>query len=848
MDLNFRKYIRCLIMAVVLLFAFSCVRKDDDSAVSGTQGAILFNVLAEPSSKLAYNGVHTSFVNNEEVGCVIAAKNGDSYEFKSVVKWVYQDGVLLLQTENDQYVSRHTYKAMADQGFVSLNEDMDYAFFFYYPYVEGHEPNNEATSDYYWEHYPMGVATDYRKDVENNISAVEKLSASDHLWVSYTDDKSRIDAGKFYEVPLTFQKKTATVEVHYDHNSGYTLDNVYIDAVEGSAGVNTRMEFNLKTGAYDLTQPYDGLIYPGRVNDDDGHDHDDGIHAGGYRALFAPQTITSWHLCATITDNLNQVDGIPRVFKFDVILEDKLQKLEEGRQYIFHIARQTNGDIMITDWTGDSVEDLFGDSITAPSDLSMWSDNGRPEEGGHVVIKEGETLIIKGKGFWDKDHCVIRYVKLPGVRVNAYDSESNPAGFVLSEEDAEGFRTISFNLPVSATDGDVYLVMATGSIKESPGSIRTVKPVVAALSGVTGGAGSYSFDMDAYDTSNPQKLTLTGSDLDLVESVTFGEGYESEVIMPSSPTQISVVIPEYAHSANLVLNLRNGLSLDSGQYLEILNPNDEVAITGISGIFKAGEIIVVRGTHLNAVSFVRVTVVGGALNISPQVSDDGKVLTFEFPENGRDGTLKFTKKDSNGYDEMNPFYEYSFTTAVPEYIDIVRDDKTFYIHGSNLDVVKTLDVSFNGGSIQLTSGFYNTQTHNISFNILQSNGDEEIPSSGTVTFTTKHDKSVSVSYKFYPVVTSVTSANGLRPGQTVTIAGRYLDEIDKVSIFDYDRNNRLDIGGTGIIHLGQGAGMTVTLPATSYDYGNNAIIELYKGAELVTYYVVYPPSNPTDDI
>lgn len=846
MDLNFRKYIRCLTMAVVLLAAFSCARKENDLAVSDTPGALLFNVLAEPSSRLAYNGVHTSFVNNEEVGCVIAAKNGETYEFKSVVKWMYKDGVLLLQTENDEFVSRHTYQDMADQGYVSLNQDMEYAFFFYYPYVEENKPNNTYTSPYYWEHYLMAVGTDYRKDDLNNISAVDKLSASDHLWVSYTDDKSRINDGKFYEVPLTFQKKTATVEIHYDHNNGYTLENVYIDAVAGSAGVMTGMEFNLKTGEYGSVTPYDGLIYPGRVNDDDGHDHDEGIHAGGYRMLFVPQTIASWHLHATITDNLNLVDGNPRVFDFDVILEEKLQTLEEGHQYIFHIARQTNGDIMITDWTGDSVEDLFGDAVTAPSELSMWSDRGK--EDGHVVIKEGEILKIKGKGFWDQDHCVIRYVQLPGARVKAYDSETNPSGFELSEEDAEGFRTISFNLPVSATDGDVYLVMATGSIKESPGFIRTVKPVVAALSGVTGGAGSYSFDMAAYDTSDPPELTLTGSDLDLVESITFGEGYEADVILPASASEISVVIPEYAHSAELVLNLRNGLSLDSGQYLEILNPNNEVSIISISGVFKGGEIIVVRGTHLNAVSIVRVTVEGGAAEMIYNVSDDGKMLTFEFPENGRDGTLKFFKKDSNGIDVMPHFYEYSFTTAVPEYIDIVRDDKTFYIHGSNLDVVETLDVSFDGGSIQLTSDFYNTQTHNISFNILQSNDDEEIPSSGTVTFTTKHDKSVSVSYKFYPVVTSVTSANGLRPGQTVTIAGRYLDEIDNVSIFDYDRNNRLDIDGTGITHLDQGTGMTVTLPSTSYDYGYNAIIELYKGAELVTYYVVYPPSNPTDDI
>lgn len=833
-------------MAVVLLAAFSCARKENDLAVSDTPGALLFNVLAEPSSRLAYHGVHTSFVNNEEVGCVIAAKNGETYEFKSVVKWMYKDGVLLLQTENDEFVSRHTYQDMADQGYVSLNKDMEYAFLFYYPYVEGKEPDNIATSPYYWENYLMVVATDYRKDDVNGISAVDKLSASDHLWVSYTDDKSRINEGKFYEVPLTFQKKTATVEIHYDHNDDYTLENVYIDAVAGSAGVMTGMEFNLKTGEYGSVTPYDGLIYPGRVNDDDGHDHDEGIHAGGYRMLFVPQTIASWHLHATITDNLNLVDGNPRVFDFDVILEEKLQTLEEGCQYIFHIARQTNGDIMITDWTDDSVEDLFGDAVTAPSELSMWSDRGK--EDGHVVIKEGETLKIKGKGFWDQDHCVIRYVQLPGARVKAYDSETNPSGFVLSEEDAEGFRTISFNLPVSATDGDVYLVMATGSIKNSPGSIRTVKPVVAALSGVTGGAGSYSFDMNAYDTSDPPELTLTGSDLDLVKSITFGEGYKADVILPASPSEISVVIPEHAHSAKLVLNLRNGLSLDSDQYLEILNPNVEVSIISISGVFKGGEIIVVRGTHLNAVSLVRVTVEGGAAEKIHEVSDDGKMLTFEFPENGRDGTFKFFKKDSNGVDEMDPFYEYSFTTAVPEYIDIVRDDKTFYIHGLNLDVVKTLDVSFNGGSIQLTSDFYNTQTHNISFNILQNNDDEEIPSSGTVTFTTKHDKSVSVSYKFYTVVTSVTSANGLGPGQTVTIAGRYLDEIDKVSISDYDRNNRLDIGGTGITHLGQGAGMTVTLPATSYDYGNNAIIELYKSDVLITYYVVYPPSNPTDDI
>ena len=797
MDLNFKKHI-CAFLALVcmMLSAASCIY--DDVPDGGEEGALLFNVLAEPSTKLSYSGVHTSFENEEEIGCVIARKDGDSYGFMSVVKWAYQDGVLMLQTE-DEFISRHTYPDMADKGYVSLKEDMEYAFFFYYPYVEDHEPTAED-----WESHYLSVALDYRSDAKLN------LNGSDHLWVSYSDDRSRIEDGKFYEVPLTFQKKTATVEVHYDHNSDYTVDQVWIDAVSGSAGIMTGMDFDLRTGTYDAVTPYDGLIYPGLILEDE-----ESIHADGYRMLFVPQTITSWHLHVVVTQ-----DGVST--PYELVLEDKLQTLQEGKLYIFHIAKASNGSIMITDWTADNTDELFGEEIPIPSDLTMWSD--RPMDNGQVVIKEGETLYIKGKGFWTEDHCIVDYIQLPGAKVTSFE---------ISENDPEGFRTISFPLPASATDGQVYLAMALGHIKESPGYISTVKPTVTSLS-------IESYDMNGYDPENPSELTVSGVDLDLVEKVVFGGDYSSPVIS-SSDSEITVQIPSYAHSGNLFLKLRNGMTIDTGHFFTVQNARDEVKVTEVSGVFKAGATIIVKGELLKRVSAITLTGKDGGLYglLSWNVSDDGSMLTFVFPEDVKDGTIRFIKNI-----DVTSFYEHPYTTAVPEHLSVMRDDDYFYVYGANLDVVKIMNVAFESGNIQLLDGIYNAHSNILMFDISAKlpHGMTEIPSSGKVTLTTKHDSEVEVDYKFMPEISLIEGI--FKRNEHVVVSGRYLDEVASIKVLDMHRENPEDKENESEPVFAYDDGqITFTFPDKAV-YEGEATLEFYnEDGELIITYVTLRPSN-----
>ena len=785
---------------IVLLAALSCDREPDP--VPGLSGGLKFSVLDDPSTKLAYRGVHTSFENREKVGCVIAAKENDGYVFKSVTVWEYEDGFLILQTEDDENVVRHE----TEDGYISLKQNFEYAFFFYYPYVEGSEPDKDS-----WKNYPLSVGTDYRQD--GSTSSKARLNASDHLWGTYTDPEASIEQEGFYTVNLTFHKKTTSVEVHHDHDEGYTVDRVWIDAVEDSEGIMTSMNFDLTTGeSTPAGDPYNGLIYPGLIQEDDGS-----LHSDGFRMIFVPQTITSWHLNAQITEDGNTET-------YTVILEDKLMALEEGKLYIFHIAKAADGSIAITDWESDQSDDLFGEEVAMPTELSMWS--GRDSED-PVLIKSGETLNIKGKGFYDSEsNPVVSYIEVSGVKVFPDTAERD--GYEISDE-TEGFTTITLTLPEIAKDGEVHLFTASW-VNVLAGTISTVKPTVSELNRT-------SYDMDIYDDQNLPELTLKGTDLDLVSHVVFGGDYLADVLSGGNGEQISVNIPHHSETGSLRLELKNGQIIDSGHTFTIENPSIEVTVTSVSGEFKSGKTITVRGTHLKEIDKITLTGKDGVIIQNFNVSDDGKSLTFIFPADAKDGDMKFYA----GNDVL--LHEEKYKTAVPKYISFRRDSTDMSIFGSNLDIVQTLDVVYEGQPIiQITKSdadFYIKEQDIIRFDINRNlaSGMKQLPSRGEVILMTVHQSSIKVSYRFLPEIYVNKIEGSLLPGAVMKFPGRYLDEITSIRILHGEHEDvmkSVGLAGEGektFTYDAESGSISFTFGNECTDFTDGAYFEFFIGDE-----------------
>lgn len=749
MDLSFRTYRWfCALVLGVLLLAASCT-KERGGAVPQLEepGALLFNVLAEPASKLTYEGVHTSFQNNEEVGCIIAAKSGENYEFMSVTQWKYNDGVLLMLTEDDEYVAKHINDDMATQGYVHLlNPDMEYAFIFFYPYNETALPTSET-----WKSYPVTVETDF--------SVEGAFNASDHLWARYTDNQAQYKAGKTYDVNLEFQKKTATVEIHCDHGTEYTIDEVWIDAIYGTEGVQTSMHMNLTSGTFttsDTGGRYDGVITPGEVAEEDGS-----IHESGYRMIFVPQTILSWRLHARVTEN--EVETT-----YNIPLEDKLRVLEEGKLYIFHIAKAGDGSILIKDWNSDNTDNLIGEEIAVPTDLTMWAeaDHDPDKIDDAVVIKSGETLIIKGKNFWATDHCIVDKVQLVGAKVSDFE---------LSEDPGDGYRTITLTLPDEAMDGPVYLVMDSG-VMVSPGSIYTVKPEVTGLTPAT-------VDMNA--DGRATSITLTGENLDLVVKVIFGGDYSATAEPSDDGKSLTADIPVFAQTGNLQLLLKNGLVVDSEQLFTVENAHEEIKVTSVTGRYTAGETITVKGLHLNEVGLIHLkgegddVIVLDKLQSNFSISDDGTTIRFAFPAEARDGDMVFYQGASNYVIHTEPY-----VTLVPSYLEVQKIDDKLYVYGKDLDVVKT--VVLNGNTMVNAS----VEDSEVCF-------EWDAVDEGNITLTTYNGKQVVLQYDFSPKisVSSIESPLGYvydnvqhvvyaAPGVEITINGSNLHLADEVRILD----------------------------------------------------------------
>jgi len=179
-------------------------------------------------------------------------------------------------------------------------------------------------------------------------------------------------------------------------------------------------------------------------------------------------------------------------------------------------------------------------------------------------------------------------------------------------------------VPETATEGNLQLVMANGATVDV--AFTLVKPVATAYSANPVSAGSV--------------LQITGTDLDLVKSVTFGEAISEleKDAVSADGTTLTVKVPMEGKSGKPKLNLANGTSVEAPELTideAVFCYITEMPVFDDDNLPEAGDLLVVPVA--NADKLTNVYINGTEVQFAYS-SKTGK-LTISLPDNAKASSI-----------------------------------------------------------------------------------------------------------------------------------------------------------------------------------------------------------------
>lgn len=608
MDLNIRKYIYAFLAFVcVMLSSVSCIFDEYDDVDPSDSGSLQFRIISSVDTKISYPSEYeTIFTPGDEVGCVIASKNGEDYTFVENIEWTYKQGDnsgVLMLAANGGKIQAVSDQEKADQGYVELtDQNMNYAFFFYYPYSDSVNSLSNVVS----------ASTD-QSDANANA-----LYASDFIWTNYVlDQRTKTEnitsSNANYPVNLTFEKKMAVIDIHCDGDASNTVTSPKIQIGTsgtsiGSNTIYTQSGFNLSTGSYDFTSNtavfpnnQTGLLTPYLWSGTE--ESKEKI----YRLNVIPQTFRDWSLVVTL--NSSVMAPIP--------LEDKLTQLEEGKLYILHIAPAGNGSVEIVDWDSGAFGDLVpedevevvGPHVTRIDNASRRNANLSATE---IIARPGEQITITGQNL-----NLIGKLIVHGVEFNVVATD-------------EG-KKITFTFPPFTDvddwiDGDIEMVTGTEYADVAVGThipagdyiLPTPKVTEVVREGVN--------------------ITLKGTDLDLATSEFGGSVVRGETVVDVDVVDGDLKLT--LASCNDQIELRTSYTVANTVPLNYTPECTELQPATVS----PGDQLVLVGKNLDLVNCV-VYEDGGPDDIvyargTPYLSGTGETLTVMVPPGAKTGAIR----------------------------------------------------------------------------------------------------------------------------------------------------------------------------------------------------------------
>ena len=304
---------------------------------------------------------------------------------------------------------------------------------------------------------------------------------------------------------------------------------------------------------------------------------DDFISQDRYKIEVAVPEDAQTGVIALYTMDLTKVDNPNAETDYNIIESENI--LEVGTPAVSKIASprgEVNAQATVTAKQGETIT-ITGQYFNLASAVEIIGENGKVEIQDIEVSEDGKTLTFTLPA--DAPDGQLNIICKSGVEVpvgtvaTVFPSNlaatpapvKNLAQLTISGSDLDVVTEVVFpniadpvefegaenrivvTVPEKAQEGDVTLRMANG--KEVKVAYTLVKPVVTAYNSNPVSAGAV--------------IIMTGTNLDLVESVTFGEATTEKDKFEASETTITTTVPMAATSGVPVLNLKNGTKVEA---------------------------------------------------------------------------------------------------------------------------------------------------------------------------------------------------------------------------------------------------------------------------------------------
>lgn len=263
-------------------------------------------------------------------------------------------------------------------------------------------------------------------------------------------------------------------------------------------------------------------------------------------------------------------------------------------------AKATDGTVYIVTKSG--VEIPVGNIITVvPTELVATP----------TPVKNGTELTIAGK-----DMDLITGIAFP-----------NAATSSLNKVEA---TKVTSTVPKDAQEGDITLFLDNG--KSVTVAYTLVKPTVTVCNPAAITAG--------------EKVGIKGSNLDLVQSITFPGDVEQTVekFAAQNANAIGVEVPTACAGSGFKLNLKNGTTIEIEGLLSIKAATDPAISSITPGEATAGATITITGKNFQNVQNLYI----GSYKVTRYTSRSNTEIVCQVPANAEAGTYKIVIEDPDG--------------------------------------------------------------------------------------------------------------------------------------------------------------------------------------------------------
>ena len=227
-------------------------------------------------------------------------------------------------------------------------------------------------------------------------------------------------------------------------------------------------------------------------------------------------------------------------------------------------------------------------------------------------VKNGATITITGK-----DLDLISGISFPNA--DGADAKLNVTA-----------AKITAVVPEAAQEGDITLSLANG--KTVTIAYTLVKPTVASCTpnNITAG----------------EMIAIKGTDLDLVQSITFPGDVEQTVVQfpAHNASAIAVTVPAACVGSGFKLNLKNGTTVEIKDALSIKAATDPAIASVTPGEATAGATITITGKNFQNIQSLYI----GTYKVNRYTSRSNTEIICQVPTNAEVGTYKIIMEDLDG--------------------------------------------------------------------------------------------------------------------------------------------------------------------------------------------------------